>query len=454
MQKVRVFIFASLPFLIVGTFLWFGTAAPREIDVIRTERGFEPSRVYIRKGDSVIFSSVTGVPFWPASDSHPTHSLYPEFDPQGALLPGETWRFTFDRSGVWGFHDHLDPFIKGKIVVAGGNDADITNCLAAKAEDNSLRTDCWEPVLLHTLGQKGTGAAFDQISVWYEENPVFRRNCHDIMHLVGAAAYRNFTFGNETVVRPETTYCGYGFYHGFVETMLIELGVGQFGPLKEYCDRLRQTGNGNAYGACYHGIGHAVFDSLPSDLWGDEERMVSTAIGMCESVLTDTWERVQCISGISNALANAMSARDYYLTFVGKHSIDVCASLKKEYRPVCYPELAVGYVRDEFMTREKSFDFFSTLDELESRGATIVGFMDDEVRRLMAQGLDLPELISFCSSLNTNDAPYCFDGVVHGLFAVGKPGQERLLIEQFCALASTIPESKRACADYLSAENE
>jgi len=441
-----------VPVVVLGGIFFYAHFAPHTVTVTRTERGFEPSRIYIRKGDTVVFMSKTNKSFWPASDSHPAHTAYPAFDPQKPIPPEGEWRFIFEKPGVWNFHDHMDPLMKGKVVVAGGNEAGIQTCLDGKVADNSLRTDCWEPVLLETLRTKGMEVAFDQISKWYEESPVFRRNCHDIMHLIGAAAYRNFTFNNETVVRPETTYCGYGFYHGFIETMLIEMGDDHFDDIKAYCDALRETGDGNAFGACYHGIGHAVFDSLPSDIWGDEEKMVFTAIGMCESVLTDPWERTQCMSGVSNSLANAMSARDYYLTFTGEHSTDICASLKKEYHPVCYPELAVGYVRDEFMTREESFEFFSKLDELESRGATIIGFMDDEVRRLMASGLDLPELVSFCSSLDTNDAPYCFDGVIHGLFAVGKPGQERVLMRQFCALASTISESKQVCADYVPAD--
>jgi len=100
MRKVRFSILALLPFFILGGLLWYGKEAPRDVSVVLTERGFEPSRIYIRTGDSIVFSSATGKPFWPASASHPTHSLYSEFDSESAVDPKDTWSFTFDRSGV------------------------------------------------------------------------------------------------------------------------------------------------------------------------------------------------------------------------------------------------------------------------------------------------------------------------------------------------------------------
>ncbi len=78
---------------------------------------YEPDNVTIRQGQAVRFINDGTHPYWPASNIHPTHELYSEFDPKKALQPGESWAFRFDRTGSWRMHDHLYPFIKGMITV-------------------------------------------------------------------------------------------------------------------------------------------------------------------------------------------------------------------------------------------------------------------------------------------------------------------------------------------------
>ena len=80
--------------------------------------GFAPSEIRIKPGTKVSFVNDDKFWHWPASDLHPTHTLYPEFDPRKAIGPGETWSFTFERLGSWGYHDHLAPYVVGKIIVS------------------------------------------------------------------------------------------------------------------------------------------------------------------------------------------------------------------------------------------------------------------------------------------------------------------------------------------------
>lgn len=91
---------------------------PKESAVIRmTPDGFSPAELKIRKGERVVFINEDTVNRWPASNLHPTHGIYPEFDPQDPVAPGESWSFTFTKSGVWFFHDHLRPLLRGKVDV-------------------------------------------------------------------------------------------------------------------------------------------------------------------------------------------------------------------------------------------------------------------------------------------------------------------------------------------------
>ena len=93
--------------------------------------GFSPNTLTIKSGDSVKFVAKDGTRHWPASDIHPIHAQYPGsnlnkcnspeqgqiFDACWSLREGETYEFTFEEKGSWGFHDHLHPALTGKIVV-------------------------------------------------------------------------------------------------------------------------------------------------------------------------------------------------------------------------------------------------------------------------------------------------------------------------------------------------
>lgn len=85
--------------------------------VMLTDAGFTPHEITIRVGGTVTFSTTRALPFWPASDSHPSHSIYPEFDPHGPIAANEHWTFRFDKVGDWGYHDHLRSYFTGTIHV-------------------------------------------------------------------------------------------------------------------------------------------------------------------------------------------------------------------------------------------------------------------------------------------------------------------------------------------------
>ena len=106
--------------LVVGTFT-----------VTRTDDGFSPTPLTIKKGSTVTFVNNSSEPSWPASAMHPTHTVYPGSDiqkcgsdEQGSIFDackglenGESFSFTFNEAGEWGYHDHLNSKKFGKIIV-------------------------------------------------------------------------------------------------------------------------------------------------------------------------------------------------------------------------------------------------------------------------------------------------------------------------------------------------
>lgn len=89
----------------------------REIVIAMTKDGFMPDKVATRAGDTVKFVNEDTQDRWPASNIHPTHAIYPEFDPKGGIKPGESWSFAFTKEGIWRYHDHFIPSLSGTIIV-------------------------------------------------------------------------------------------------------------------------------------------------------------------------------------------------------------------------------------------------------------------------------------------------------------------------------------------------
>ena len=87
------------------------------VTIVRTINGYEPRDVTIKKGQIVLWKNESKDYHWPASDLHPTHGIYPEFDPLRPIAPGAEWKFKFDRVGKWNFHDHIRANKTGTVTV-------------------------------------------------------------------------------------------------------------------------------------------------------------------------------------------------------------------------------------------------------------------------------------------------------------------------------------------------
>lgn len=99
-----------------------------------TSAGFFPKIVTIATGDTVTFINKDETGHWPATDLHPTHTVYPGsdiktcfggteeeksqiFDSCKALQKGESYSFTFNEVGTWDYHDHRNANLVGTIIV-------------------------------------------------------------------------------------------------------------------------------------------------------------------------------------------------------------------------------------------------------------------------------------------------------------------------------------------------
>jgi plastocyanin len=90
-----------------------------------TERGFEPSTITIKKGETVRFINNSSEDLW-VSATGDSGAVYPgtgkecgqsSFDTCKTLKKGEFWEFTLADEGAWSYHNNFDLERMGVIVV-------------------------------------------------------------------------------------------------------------------------------------------------------------------------------------------------------------------------------------------------------------------------------------------------------------------------------------------------
>ena len=85
-------------------------------EVLIRNFAFEPATLTVPAGTTVIWTNEDSAPHLVASDPHPAHTDLPELVSE-TLSQGDAYRFTFKKTGTYGYHCHLHPTMKGTIVV-------------------------------------------------------------------------------------------------------------------------------------------------------------------------------------------------------------------------------------------------------------------------------------------------------------------------------------------------
>lgn len=383
---------------------------------------FEPDELTIDVGETIHFVSKADRPMWPASDSHPRHLIYPEFDTKMPIEAGGTWSFTFDVPGIWHFHDHLSPTLSGVITVRGDFGMDARLC--ADSRTGVARAVCWEEDFKELIDEEGVDAAFDMFVEIFNTDSTFRSYCHDVMHYVGRAAYSVYELDQQIIDRQEVAFCGFGFYHGFIEASLEENGTYGFSIARDYCEQIFQNDQASevyeesySAGACWHGVGHSVFDGLDGSYWGNAQRMTEMSLERCSSVFQDEYQRWQCSTGVFNSLATAM-VNDYYeLTFDKEVVTQICGSLNGKLRDSCFLDLIVGYTNANRLSLVDAIEYTLTFDAPEeSRAHALFGVVDDAFRRDPTASSDPVEFFAECEKLDgTARREACLQGITIGI---------------------------------------
>jgi plastocyanin len=251
---------------------------------------FEPSQLTITPGTTVTFENVDSVDHWPASNLHPTHEVYPEFDPQKPIIPGDSWSFTFNDNGEWFFHDHLFPEMGGKVIVEGEQSSSSTQGFITRIKyflssiTSKIKRLTLKPILdsephaspaattksrtiddsisegnqeifnneeklysyIKKFGPKKTTQHLHELSLQYGD-------CHQPAHRAGNFAYEIY---KEKAFQQCSVECHSGCYHGATEAYFKENGTNN---LTEKISTICNSELNPFFShQCVHGVGHGL----------------------------------------------------------------------------------------------------------------------------------------------------------------------------------------------------
>ncbi|TSC74815.1 MAG: Uncharacterized protein G01um101433_989 [Parcubacteria group bacterium Gr01-1014_33] len=424
--------------------------------IVLGKNGFVPQEITIAKGGTVIFTTTRGKEFWPASDLHPTHKIYPEFDPKEPIEPGASWSFRFNEIGEWKYHDHLSPLFRGMIRVVEENtrgSAEISDVLGPDQADcdNSnyaIRAKCREDVIYSLLETKGIDAAYQAIAKFSQNDPQFSADCHGISHEIGEKAYVLFAKRENFQLSPKTSYCAYGFYHGFMEALLHD--GKDASEARAFCAYARDTlGDKTTYaeGACYHGIGHGAVEDEPNPKSrGNAQAIIQPSLEICKKISNDEHHLFLCSSGVFNALEIISTGKKYGVSLNEKDPFWICRIQPEQYKRACYTQFLVAAMhvaQNDFLKTARVID---TIPEDAYAQETLAGA---SIERVHLGKTDYQETIFLCRSLSDRFLLPCITGFAEGFLKYGPPEKEYEGAVSFCNSRLLTEKERAACFERI-----
>lgn len=444
--KVLALIFGLLLIIVIA--VSFSSLKKQTHEVIVTTDGFSPSEITINKGDTVKFKTSIAKPFWPASNLHPTHDIYPEFDPTQPIEQDSDWSFTFDRAGEWKYHDHLSPLYKGKVIVLEGKKVTQNPCQGAKA-----KLLCFEDLIDLSLKNQGLKEAFETLADLFQKDPSFASSCHDFVHKLGEKAYILFSEKKDFNLSEKSSYCGYGFYHGFMETLLTKTGdMNEARRFCEYADKELKKTTSDAGGACFHGIGHGAVDGSDPKTWGDPQAMIKPGIALCEMVSNDEnpspryGKLYRCASGVFNSLEILSTSNQYKLSINKQDPFWICSSQPERYKEACFTQFVVAAMN---ITGNDFVQTAKIIDGIKEDAFAVPSMQAMVVEFVKIGRTDYQQTIDFCRNLSSRFQTPCITAFAEGFLKYGPPEKEYVEAIKFCNSILLKESEKSACFERV-----
>jgi len=299
------------------------------VSIKMSTTGYTPADIEIEPNTKVVFYNADIKDFWPATDNHPTHTLYDgtsleehcsqdnneTFDACQAIKPGERWSFVFPTSGNFTYHDHLWPHLKGKITVTESGTQPTSQSYLEKfiSFSHKLLTLIKETIFgvstkklakpplpsnpyVRKVIESDPRWAIEALRADAASSSELFARCHEVLHEIGKEAFYQYgSFGAASVFQSD--FCNSGYIHGVFEAHFSVTGDPIFGMV-EACENYAAVG-GRPFDLwqCHHGIGHGFMYFTGGD--------VLAALNLCSETFTLEKATGDCHNGVYMELFNS-----------------------------------------------------------------------------------------------------------------------------------------------------
>lgn len=308
---------------------------------------------------------------------------------------------------------------------------------------------CWDKEMDKTIKAGDVNDVWKLYQQFYDSDKDFMKYCHDFTHKIGQAAYFQFKNRKDITSIKDSSYCGYGFYHG-----LMEASIGSSNDLKavqEFCEYIdkqelkKGIPSPKATQACYHGIGHGWFDiqkiSSQSDIY-----MINDAIKLCEKVAHKEMYLKTCVGGVFNSLSSAYEQHEKGFYMKKGSPFFICNNLEKQiYKDNCYSQMTSAYYETMKLNQNELIKLIESIPEASAAQLAILQYSYLYLTREIVIDKNPKSAISFCRLIPERFHNTCIEGLVIGLFVRGKPEFEYTEAINFCSNKLLSEKEKRGC---------
>lgn len=297
-------------------------------------------------------------------------------------------------------------------------------------EINSLK-ECWSSQIRAELTRGGIAEGFQAFEKLYQTSPSFKNNCHEVAHKLGASAYPLFMSGKPLDFTSATSYCQYGFYHGFLELFVPHSNTERAADFCHKIDRslTEKTNNSGYLNACYHGLGHGSVERHNPALYGNPKEMIQRAILICRKISDTAKHLATCGEGLFNAVTETYN--DGNITIDEARPYQLCFDLTNDFASSCYAyttQMLLLHLHGDFA---KAADFVAGIpDETSARGAIML-ISGTRVHGGPADA-KLGEIFASCRILPKTLSTPCLIGYADALRQIGSSGNEYQESLAFC----------------------
>lgn len=323
----------------------------------------------------------------------------------------------------------------------------VKECEGIKDEANL--TECRLDVIDTAIDDWGIDVGFEVLSLFFENNPVFASECHDFAHLLGEEAYEKFSKGEDFEVSTKTSYCAYGFYHGFMEQLVSRnADIKQAREFCAYVDERLKDKTPGAYLACYHGIGHGWTDGQEELHWGDELAIAKPALRLCEEVSETDHELLICATGVFDSIAIGYYNHAYGLEIKEDNPFWICKNQPDKYKEACYMDIipAVIWLGDYSLV--KSLPYIETAEDSYKTLATGI-LAENAVRYIVKNNEDPLDYVEICRQFKEVRALECVKGLATGAMQYAEPKEEYKKGLSFCRSEILNTPEKDICFEWI-----